>query len=275
MGLTNSGNQSAEQSEHLLDAQFTRISKELVRELSRVETGKASTKMQIAALEQSLLRIVSTVKFVHKIFARCHYIRILLAAKIPESQLLKTATRGFPLTLRKAEAELKEVLDLIPESPNLVHALKWSDFRWAKVVMEMGLEHHRILEKHSKKKIRHWLPFIDEAAGRGDGTCANWSYDIQGEYVGRLRQSLACLPGCEWISIDKVTVPDSPKSGDQWITFAFAEQVTAVNRGTIQRAANRGEVVDNGLRNRGRRIDAASFMRWHEEYRKRTTGSET
>jgi hypothetical protein len=278
MSLTNSGDQSDEQREHLLDAQFRRMANELERELSGIKIDGELLANQIDASGWAVQEILWTVRFVHRIFARSRTIRFYLRRQISESELLRMATRGYPLKLRQAEAELKNIRDQIPESPTLIQEMKWSGFRWADVVMEMGFEHHRIFERHGDRQIHQWWPFIEEVAGRGDGSSAKWNYDIQEENIGQLRQSLACLPSCKWIPADETRLPEESKSEETepeglWITFIEAERTTDINRGTIQRAADDGEIVDNGLRLRGRRIDLASFWRWHDDYRKRTTKS--
>ena len=47
-----------------------------------------------------------------------------------------------------------------------------------------------------------------------------------------------------------------------WLTIADAETISDINRGTISRAVDAGELKGNGKTRRGRRIDAADFTRW-------------
>lgn len=220
MSLANSGDQSDEQREYLLEAQFDQMANELSRELSLVEASNETPK-QIDACGRSVQEILWTVRFLHRIFARSRTNRFYLERQISESELLRMATRGYPLKLRQAEAEVKNIRDQIPESPTLIQVMAWSGFRWTDLVMKMGFEHHRILEDHSDRKIHQWWPFIEEVAGRGDGSCAKWNYDIQGDNVGQLRRSFASLPKCEWISIE-----------DTWLPISCEQQASVVHNKT-------------------------------------------
>ena len=62
--------------------------------------------------------------------------------------------------------------------------------------------------------------------------------------------------------------------GERWMRFIDAEQMTEINRGQFQRAADAGEIPDNGEVGRKRRIDRAAVTRWVETYRKKQTGAD-
>jgi hypothetical protein len=46
------------------------------------------------------------------------------------------------------------------------------------------------------------------------------------------------------------------------IGLSQAERISSINRGTIQRAARRGEIINNGKEGRAFRLDSADFNRW-------------
>jgi hypothetical protein len=68
----------------------------------------------------------------------------------------------------------------------------------------------------------------------------------------------------------EVTTEIKAASGenDRWMSFAEADRLTGINRGQFCRAADRQEIIDNGLKGRKRKIDRADVTRWAEEYRK-------
>jgi hypothetical protein len=61
---------------------------------------------------------------------------------------------------------------------------------------------------------------------------------------------------------------------ERWMRFIDAEQMTEINRGQFKRAADAGEIPDNGEVGRKRRIDRAAVTRWVETYRKKQTGAD-
>lgn len=68
---------------------------------------------------------------------------------------------------------------------------------------------------------------------------------------------------------------DAAENADRWMKFVDAEQISGINRGNINRAADRREIEDNGLKGRDRRIDRASFTRWQEQQAKRPERAES
>jgi hypothetical protein len=57
----------------------------------------------------------------------------------------------------------------------------------------------------------------------------------------------------------------NPHANDEvsrWIRIAEGERVSSVNRGTISRAVNAGQIKNNGAKGPERRIDSADFTRW-------------
>lgn len=64
-------------------------------------------------------------------------------------------------------------------------------------------------------------------------------------------------------------------SSANWLTVAEAERLSSINRGTISRACDSGEIVTNGESGRGRRIDSTDFNRWHLAYIRRPERQES
>ncbi|MFH1417080.1 MAG: hypothetical protein ABII12_02175 [Planctomycetota bacterium] len=62
---------------------------------------------------------------------------------------------------------------------------------------------------------------------------------------------------------DESNIPDpsTSKTGD-WLKLIEGERITGINRGTIARAANRGDIKDNGRSGFLRRIGTQSFVDW-------------
>ena len=52
---------------------------------------------------------------------------------------------------------------------------------------------------------------------------------------------------------------------EMWITGVELERLTVVNRGTIKRAADRGEIETNGKVGNDKRYHLASFHQWHKK----------
>jgi len=65
------------------------------------------------------------------------------------------------------------------------------------------------------------------------------------------------------------------KSPNAWIKLVDAEVISGINRGNISRAADRGEIADNKLTGRDRRIDRVDFSRWQEQQAKKQDRVET
>jgi hypothetical protein len=67
-----------------------------------------------------------------------------------------------------------------------------------------------------------------------------------------------------------------PPTGSQWLSLAQAEQLSGINRGTISRAIDAGEIKSNGETGKGKRkIDSADFNRWHLERANRLEQTES
>ena len=60
-------------------------------------------------------------------------------------------------------------------------------------------------------------------------------------------------------------------SPSQLVSIAEAARLTGINRGQFNRAANAGQILDNGKTGRQRKIDWASVTQWAEAYRIRQT----
>lgn len=57
----------------------------------------------------------------------------------------------------------------------------------------------------------------------------------------------------------------SNSDDDKWIKFVDAATLTSINRGTINRAANENEIVDNGKKGKPRRILVTSLVKWAKD----------
>jgi hypothetical protein len=57
-------------------------------------------------------------------------------------------------------------------------------------------------------------------------------------------------------------VSDQGAAQVRWITISEAARISGINKGTIGRAADTGELLDNGKKVRERRIDAQAFVQW-------------
>jgi hypothetical protein len=53
-----------------------------------------------------------------------------------------------------------------------------------------------------------------------------------------------------------------PNPSPTYITLAEAASISAMNRGVISRAIDAGQLKSNGLKGRGRKVDAADFSLW-------------
>ena len=56
--------------------------------------------------------------------------------------------------------------------------------------------------------------------------------------------------------------PDNSESGQNWITISMAAKISAINRGTISRATDNGDITSNGFKGPKRRLNAGSFANW-------------
>ena len=68
---------------------------------------------------------------------------------------------------------------------------------------------------------------------------------------------------------------ETPEEQEKWMRIADAARITCINRGTIKRAADSGDIADNGKRGGERRLDRQSFTIWAEEKAKKPEPQET
>lgn len=71
--------------------------------------------------------------------------------------------------------------------------------------------------------------------------------------------------------VDPLPTPDR----EHWLRFVEAERITSIARGTLKRAADGGELIDNGMTGDDRRIDAGSLCRYALERAQRPEPTET
>jgi hypothetical protein len=74
---------------------------------------------------------------------------------------------------------------------------------------------------------------------------------------------------------EKGTVKGTVGACSHWLTLTQAEKISCVNRGTISRAADRGEIRGNGEKGSGRRLDLLDFVRWRLERAERSEPEES
>jgi hypothetical protein len=289
--LSDETNEQEERAIGLLNREFDLLDTNCRVELNKARIAAGTDCELLELLKElgaALAAIRGVVREIHVIRTADHPFGMRMKTANSKMQLLWSVTEGFPVKLCRARLAKKNAQHLIPQHEKAVTLGNWSATSCSELVYKVARGHHDLLDRHSSNKVRLWGPFTAEAEGKGDGSLRKRRYKIDQAGFKKLDETLSRKHGLDFLAqaaqedqpnerqetARQLAEVDTP-SEDRWIRIIEAERMSDINRGTISRAANNGEILDNGLRDRGRRIDVVSFWRWHDEYRKRTTGSDS
>lgn len=118
----------------------------------------------------------------------------------------------------------------------------------------MGRDVSRELEH-----LAHGLRYALEGVMPGDVIDAKALLALRDLSIGLQRCTTAAQPTNSVKSSDAAA---QTEVHSEWLTLAKAAQLADVERWTITRKANSGEIKDNGMRGRKRRVEKSSVLLW-------------